>query len=73
MKKWNPADLPEWLDEDFYRTEVMPKLIDVTAQKMKTTIDVSFPYAIIDSERASDSASKALGDFGRANSNGLNS
>ena len=46
-RKWNPSDLPEWLSEDYYRAEIMPKLIDITAKAIKTRIDVSHPYAIL--------------------------
>jgi hypothetical protein len=47
QRKWNPSELPQWLDQDFYRAEIMPKLIDITAKKIKTAIDVSHPYAIL--------------------------
>jgi len=47
QRKWNPAELPKWLDEDFYRTKITPKLIDITAKKITTALDVSHPYAIL--------------------------
>jgi hypothetical protein len=45
LKKWNPSDLPEWLDEEFYRVRIMPKLTDVTVKTIRAAIDVSHPYA----------------------------
>jgi CRISPR-associated protein Cas1 len=47
LREWNPADLPKWLDEDFYRREVLPRLSTFTVKKIRTAIDVSHPYATI--------------------------
>jgi hypothetical protein len=27
QRKWNPEDLPSWLDEDFYRREIQPRCL----------------------------------------------
>jgi len=45
LSKWDPSQLPKWLDEDFYRARVMPKLTNTTIKKIRTAIDVSHPYA----------------------------
>lgn len=47
LRKWNPADLPSWLDEDYYRREVLPRLCAFTVKTIRTTIDVSHPYATL--------------------------
>jgi hypothetical protein len=26
LRKWNPAELPEWLDEETYKREILPRL-----------------------------------------------
>src|SRR6516165_4510846 len=26
LRKWNPSELPKWLDEDFYRAKILPRL-----------------------------------------------
>jgi hypothetical protein len=47
LKKWNPSELPKWLDEDFYRREVLPRLVDFTVKRIQLAIDVSHPYATL--------------------------
>ncbi len=47
LRKWNPSDLPKWLDEDFYRREILPGLSAFTVKKIRLTIDVSHPYATL--------------------------
>lgn len=47
LKKWNPSELPKWLDEDFYRREVLPRLADFTVKKIRLAIDVSHPYSTL--------------------------
>jgi hypothetical protein len=47
LKKWNPSELPKWLDEDFYKREVLPRLADFTVKKIRLAIDVSHPYATL--------------------------
>jgi len=47
LRKWNRSELPKWLDEDFYRTEILPKLSNLTVKKIRLSIDVSYPYATL--------------------------
>jgi len=45
LRRWNPSELPKWLDEDFYRVEILPRLSELTTRKIRMAIDVSHPYA----------------------------
>jgi hypothetical protein len=45
QRKWNPIDLPEWLDEEYYRSKVLPALARLTITKIQVAMDVTFPYA----------------------------
>jgi hypothetical protein len=45
LQKWDPAELPEWLDEEYYRREILPKLLGFTIKKIRLALDVSHPYA----------------------------
>jgi hypothetical protein len=45
QKQWNPNDLPEWLDEEYYRRKILPTLPKFTIAKIQVVMDVSFPYA----------------------------
>ncbi len=47
LRRWNPSELPKWLDEDFYRMEILPRLSGFTIKKIRTAIDVSHPYATL--------------------------
>jgi hypothetical protein len=47
LRKWNPSDLPTWLDEDFYRREILPRLSKFTVKKIRLAIDVSHPYVTL--------------------------
>jgi hypothetical protein len=47
LRKWNPSDLPSWLDEEFYRREILPRLSALTVKSIRTAIDVSHPYATL--------------------------
>jgi hypothetical protein len=47
LRKWNPSDLPSWLDEEFYRREILPRLSEFTVKKIRVAIDVSHPYATL--------------------------
>jgi|SRR6516164_9292635 hypothetical protein len=46
-RRWNPSDLPKWLDEDSYRREILPRLSALTVKTIRTAIDVSHPYATL--------------------------
>jgi hypothetical protein len=47
LRKWNPSDLPQWLDEDTYRRKILPRLATFAAKKIRLAIDVSHPYATL--------------------------
>ena len=47
LRKWDPNDLPKWLDEDFYRREILPRLATFAVKKIRLAIDVSHPYATL--------------------------
>ena len=47
QQKWNPSELPKWLDEEYYRREILPKLAHFTIKKIRTAIDVTHPYAAL--------------------------
>jgi len=47
LRKWNPSALPKWLDESFYRREILPRLSNFTVKKIRLAIDVSHPYATL--------------------------
>ena len=47
LRRWNPSDLPSWLDEEFYRREILPRLSNFTVKKIQQAIDVSHPYATL--------------------------
>jgi hypothetical protein len=38
LRKWNPSDLPKWLDENFYRREVLPRLSELTVRGIRIAI-----------------------------------
>ena len=47
LRKWSPSDLPSWLDEEFYRRKILPRLSEFTVKKIRVAIDVSHPYATL--------------------------
>jgi len=47
LRKWNPADLPAWLDEEFYKVKILPRLSEFTVKKIRIAINVSHPYATL--------------------------
>jgi CRISPR-associated protein Cas1 len=47
IRQWNPADLPSWLDDDYYRQNVLPRLSSLSAKKIQVAMDVSHPYATL--------------------------
>jgi hypothetical protein len=47
LHKWNPSELPKWLDEDAYRQEILPRLGKFTVKAIRNAIDVSHPYATL--------------------------
>jgi len=47
LRKWNPSDLPGWLDEDTYRREVLRRLAKFTVKSIRVKLAVSHPYATL--------------------------
>jgi hypothetical protein len=47
LRKWNPSDLPKWLDEDTYRREILPRLVKFTVKAIRLRLGVSHPYATL--------------------------
>jgi hypothetical protein len=47
LRKWNPSDLPQWLDEETYKREILPRLAKFTVKVVRLRLDVSHPYATL--------------------------
>src|SRR5215469_6222745 len=45
IRKWNPSELPDWLNEKAYRRESLPRLSKFTVKAICLALDVSHPYA----------------------------
>jgi hypothetical protein len=45
LAAWKPSDLPEWLNEEAYRTKIQHALAGITVPAIATTLGVSEPYA----------------------------
>ena len=45
IRKWNPSELPSWLNEKAYRSEILPRLSKFTVKEIRVALDVSHPYA----------------------------
>jgi len=45
IRKWNPSELPDWLDEKAYRREILPRLSKLPVKAIRLALDVSHPYA----------------------------
>jgi CRISPR-associated protein Cas1 len=45
QREWNPADKPDWLDENAYREKIRPRLAGVTVPAIMSALNVSEPYA----------------------------
>ena len=43
---WNASDLPAWLNEKFYLTEIQPRLPRITLSVLSSKLDISIPYAV---------------------------
>lgn len=41
LRKWDPCDLPTWLDEDCYRREILPRLANLTVSHIRAALGVS--------------------------------
>jgi len=47
LRQWKPSELPEWLDEETYKREILPRLRKFTVKAIRLTLDVSHPYATL--------------------------
>jgi hypothetical protein len=47
LRKWNPSDLPTWLDESCYRRDILPRLSKFAVKNIRLAIGVSHPYATL--------------------------
>jgi hypothetical protein len=45
IRAWKPSDTPEWLDDNFYRGQVQPRLAGVTVPTIMSELAVSQSYA----------------------------
>ena len=45
IRKWNPSELPDWLNEKTYRSKILPRLSKFTVKAIRVALDVSHPYA----------------------------
>ena len=45
-KAWNPAEKPNWLDEQAYREKIIPRLSGVGVPTIMRAVAVSEPYAL---------------------------
>jgi DNA-binding transcriptional regulator YdaS (Cro superfamily) len=43
-KAWNPSDLPDWLNEEAFRTKIQPALAKITVSVIAAALGVSEPY-----------------------------
>jgi hypothetical protein len=42
---WQPSELPDWLNEEAYRTKIQPALAGTTVPAIATALGISQPYA----------------------------
>ena len=45
IRKWDPSELPSWLNEKAYKREILPRLSKFTVKAIRLALDVSHPYA----------------------------
>ena len=45
IRKWDPSELPSWLNEKTYRSKILPHLSNFTVKTIRLALDVSQPYA----------------------------
>jgi len=43
---WKSSDLPSWLDEKCYLTEIQPRLRRITLSVLSSKLGISIPYAV---------------------------
>jgi CRISPR-associated endonuclease Cas1 len=53
LKAWNPADLPEWLTDEFYLTQIQPQLRNLSGPAVAEALGVhkDFLYPLIRGEK----------------------
>ena len=44
-RAWKPSDLPDWLNEKFYRKKIQPRLVAFTVPAIASALGISRPYA----------------------------
>ena len=44
-RAWKLSDLPEWLNEEFYREQIQPRLATFTVSAIALALEISKPYA----------------------------
>jgi CRISPR-associated endonuclease Cas1 len=44
-KAWRPSDNPDWLNEEFYREKIQPRLVSIAVPVISSTLGISKPYA----------------------------
>jgi len=44
-RAWKPTDLPAWLDERTYLSEIRPRLTRITVSAISSALSISKPYA----------------------------
>jgi len=45
IRRWNPSELPSWLNEKTYRRKILPHLSKFTVKAIRLALHVSHPYA----------------------------
>ena len=45
IRSWNPSELPSWLNEKTYRSNILPHLSKFTVKAIRLALHVSHPYA----------------------------
>ncbi len=45
-KAWNVSDSPDWLDEEFYRKQIQPRLSGLKVPSIRSSLSVSQAYAL---------------------------
>ena len=45
-RSWNSTDLPAWLTQRYYLTEIQPRLRRITLAVIASNLDISIPYAV---------------------------
>ena len=45
LAAWAPSDLPDWLNEEAYRTKIQPALARLTVPAIAAALGISEPYA----------------------------